>query len=289
LNCLPAPTLQYRAFPVEPGSTGSLLDVKEFLLGGNLNMLRTLEVIEKKWCAHTPPDEPLADHMVDHFVAMTKLTINILEMNYMHECARTAHRMLVDIEGRKSYVTLGHDARHLRESIEQQLRSMRFLMLHPDKQDWFLGHALKLRSGVNVRMFRLGLSDDLLMACTAYATDQNDACILLLARSMERAVKVLAQKLRIKLTHHNPASAKSWAVLMDQVHKKLKDMEQTKRSKAAMLRLEQMSSVASHLSNARIAWRNAPVHSNEDENVIEAKTKAILDATINLLQELAMV
>jgi outer membrane receptor for ferrienterochelin and colicin len=115
--------------------------------------------------------------------------------------------------------------------------------------------------------------EDIAEAGKCLGLGRSTAAVFHLMRVMETGVQRLGQSLGVELTE-----AKVWQVILDQINKKIK--EQHKQA-------QRYASIAAHLYNVKLAWRNEAMHPKATYTVEEAQ--GIFDAVKVFMNDLTKV
>lgn len=141
--------------------------------------------------------------------------------------------------------SFGRAASELCERIEDELSEIQLLKLE--------GHSdlynARFPFGEEVGQKMPNAAEDVQEAATCLSLERWTACVFHLMRVMEIGVQKFGDKIGVRLTDE-----KNWQNILDEVNKSIRGMDQkadqTKR----------FASLAAHLYNVKIAWRNEVMH-----------------------------
>lgn len=119
--------------------------------------------------------------------------------------------------------------------------------------------------------------EDISEGAKCLALDRPTACVFHLMRVMELAVQRFGSELGVKL-----ATEQNWQVILDQVNAAIRKRDPKKDKKA-----KAYASVASHLYNVKVAWRNEVMHPKQTYTFEEAK--AVFDNVKVFMRELTTI
>jgi hypothetical protein len=266
----------------EFGPIGLWDAMMRFHVGGAYAIWLQLKRMEAS-VSHGPPSEDDAIKR-STLKALILQIIDVLKFDDLDEPVRIAYVLAKSLADNKGWDHIYHDLRHMNNAIDHYLNEKKCFMLPASKEDWY-GMARE-KFPEDRRLALKGVWTDLDEACDCFSCEHYNATMLLLGRCMEGGVRMVSRKFGVSLTESaNPAKDRSWAVLMDSVNKRLKDLESNKRSRSDLRKVERFSAIASHLSACRIAWRNLPAHPGKSS--LEVPTKGVLEATVLFVAELA--
>jgi hypothetical protein len=115
-----------------------------------------------------------------------------------------------------------------------------------------------------VRVHLSAVMGDVEEASKCFAVGRYTACVFHLMRVMELSVQQLGKKLKVRLVQE-----KNWQNIIDEVNKAVKNMPvKTLRRKEIQ---REYTSIAAHLFNVKVAWRNPVMHPKVSYTEEEAK------------------
>lgn len=156
--------------------------------------------------------------------------------------------------------------REMNNNLMVELSSAWFLMIPADRR--FVYEQPTPIFGDDVYRAFPKAQRDIAAAGRCYALDEWTACVIHLMRALEHGLMWLAE--RVKL---NPEDMKreNWKNIIDQIEKKIRDMESEPKSNEKSLKVQFLSEAATQFRWFKDAWRNdaahAHVHYDEREGV----------------------
>jgi hypothetical protein len=157
-------------------------------------------------------------------------------------------------------MTLGELTRSLHElnnTIHREMQSYSFFHM-PFTQAKYYKKNMLLGARVAIRFPTTEF--DVIEAGNCYAMGRATACVFHLMRVMEVGVQTFGEVLGVQL-----AVDKNWQCILDEVNKAIKRLPP--KDSATV----ELSQVAAHLYNVKIAWRNQVMHPHDKYTMDEAK------------------
>jgi hypothetical protein len=168
----------------------------------------------------------------------------------------------------------------LREHLEFQLESRLFLFVSSDDAKNYKNANVLSEDAQSA--FPSAYAE-LIEAGNCYAVGRADACVFHAMRSLERPIRSLAKRLRVKLSKHPDAA--TWGEFLSAMDSKLKALSNAKRSTKRDAKLKFYSEARMEFACFKDAWRNFVMHGRE--NYKPKKAKAILDDTCAFVERLS--
>jgi hypothetical protein len=144
----------------------------------------------------------------------------------------------------------------LNNNIMVELSSAWFLMIDANHRALYEQHAPLFGSDVAAAFPEAG--PDIAAAGRCYALDEWTACVFHLMRVLEHGLHTVADEVQLApdaVAHEN------WKNVIDQVEKKIREMESLPKTSQKAERLQKLSAAAMQFRYFKDAWRNHVTHS----------------------------
>lgn len=157
--------------------------------------------------------------------------------------------------------------RELHNNLLAELTSAWFLMIKADRREFYEMRAAPF--GDNVASAFGDANRDIAAASRCYALDEWTACVFHLMRALEHGLRIMAKKVGLSaeaMAHEN------WKNIIDQVEKKIREIEGEPKSPEKIERTRVFSAAAVQFRYFKDAWRNHVSHSHASYDEREADT-----------------
>lgn len=145
--------------------------------------------------------------------------------------------------------------REFHNNLMVELTSAWFLMIPAERRDYY--EQLDPAFGPEVATAFDIATADIAAASRCYALDEWTACVFHLMRTLEHGLKKLAA---IAELPPEAAAHENWKNIIDQIERKIRDMEQLPKSPEKVTRLQTLSEAAAQFRWFKDAWRNHVSH-----------------------------
>jgi len=147
--------------------------------------------------------------------------------------------------------------REMSNNLLVELSSAWFLMIPADRR--FVYEQPNPIFGNEVHCAFSDAGRDIAAAGRCYALDEWTACVFHLMRALERPLLWLAD--RVKLDSGD-MKRENWKNIIDQIEKKIRDMESEPKSEEKSVKLKFLSEAATQFRWFKDAWRNETAHAH---------------------------
>lgn len=162
----------------------------------------------------------------------------------------------------------------LQDRIQDEMEERLFLYLPSDEAEFYNSSESFFSREAFAKW--PNLLEDASESIKCVALSRYTASVFHLMRIMEFAVQKLGDKLGVHFTEE-----KNWQVILDQVNKKIKELDQTAKATRTL------ASVSANLYNVKLAWRNEVMHPKA--TYTKEETIRVLDSVKAFIEELATV
>jgi hypothetical protein len=159
----------------------------------------------------------------------------------------------------------------LRDSIQSKLGQRLFMYVPTAKAEYWQmsGPFPRSRLPQAVKDTQWEIDE----AGNCYAGGRNTACVFHLMRAAEHGLRMLARRLRVKLTHKGkamPIEFGDWNAVIVGIKNKICQMRKLSAGPKRQAKLEVYSSAADHCEYMKEIWRNNLAHARRPYNDLEA-------------------
>ena len=206
--------------------------------------------IEVKHASQTSSEENRsAQEIMPNFLNWMELAKKSCDNLFLKLSAKSADRIVESLKERPLTIKeLGQACGELRARIQDELAEIMLLEVEPEK-----AHLMQAKNPfgeeVSAALPDIAFDDEAAGFCLGF--DCNTACVFHLMRVMEVGLQKLGTKLGVAL-----ANEKNWQNILDEVNKAIKSLDQKAQA------TKELASVAAHLYNVKLAWRNEVMHPN---------------------------
>lgn len=147
--------------------------------------------------------------------------------------------------------------RELCNNLEVELSSAWFLMIPADRREYY--QQSRAAFGEEVQQNFTEASSDIAAASRCFALDEWTACVFHLMRVLEHGLRKLATTVGLPpeaMQHEN------WKNIIDQVEKKIREMEELPKTPEKIARIQILSEAAIQFRYFKDAWRNHVSHAH---------------------------
>lgn len=243
----------------EPYRLWSLLDMKLFAGAVWIVVMRDLEYAHHSLMAG---EESARDQLAEAVKGVLEEGERIpLRKGIVEQAKRIQQYLASDLNHR----SLGLLASELRENLAVEFTEYLFFVVPPDRKEMYL-HPEEWFSASVVEKFP-DTATDVREAARCYALARWTAAVFHAMRILEHGLRWLAEA--VAITPATPVELANWKNVIDQIDRKLRDMEQAPRSTQKSADLQWYSETAAQFRLFKDAWRNHVAHSrasydNED-------------------------
>ncbi len=145
----------------------------------------------------------------------------------------------------------------LGNNLMVELSSAWFLMISADRREYY--EQRQPPFGEAVADAFLGASSDIAAASRCFALDEWTACVFYLMRILEHGLRKLAEIVQLP---PEAAQHENWKNIIDQIEKKIREMESLPKSQEKVAKVQRLSEAAAQFRWFKDAWRNHVAHAH---------------------------
>lgn len=165
----------------------------------------------------------------------------------------------------------------LHENILVDLSQSIFLSIHFGKREFF--EQTKEPFGEKVSNIFPDAKLDISAAYRCYALDEWTACVFHLMRALEHGLRWLSLEVGLS---QDGIRLENWKNIIDRIEKKIRELEQEKKTEDKNRKLQQWSESAAQFRYFKDAWRNHVNHSRKsyderEADIIRIHVKAFME------------
>jgi hypothetical protein len=251
---------EYRDFsPLQPGRLWSLWDIMNRFrvasYGATLLALgRAAMAIESANAIGLPEDESTDRRTISDALDQAAPSIEELPLSPV---VRYQFEQILKRRDHATGTELAILIRELCNGLMVELSAAWFLMVPADQREFY--EQRKLPFGEGVAQSFLEASADIAAASRCFALDEWTACVFHLMRVLEHGLRKLAGTVGLPpeaMEHEN------WKNIIDQIEKKIREMEALPKSAEKIARLKNLSEAAIQFRYFKDAWRNHVSHAH---------------------------
>src|SRR5829696_270394 len=203
--------------------------------------------------------------MIKAVCALMGLTLSVDEVNFIEQRLTDPLFTWGDLCGLLSSV---------RRRMQNETARQKYLYMPESDAKYYYDPALRssceIFSPQVAHAFRLA-SGELTKGGQCYAAGMDTASVFHMMRALEHGLRALAKQLRVKMPKgKNMLDLQTWGDILRPIEKKVKDIEQRRRSRKRDEDLEFFGGAASQFHYFKTAWRNHVMHAKRTYDHDEA-------------------
>jgi hypothetical protein len=216
------------------------------------------------------PNQSMQVSFAREQVEALKLTLSYAEKNFvdfeLDSATDRIKRLRTQIEIDASIGAVVTELRVLSEVATDQLNRRHSVYIPLNKLDFYL-KILDIFPNDLAFVFR-GIDFDITEACWCYALDRNTACVFHCMGILQHGLYSLAKDLKIPFA--DSLDLENWKNIIDQIEKKIRELENLKKGSEKDEKLTFYSNAAVQFRYFKDAWRNHVAHLRENYDADQA-------------------